>query len=444
MLHRKCAVPASIIYQTRMERGITRAQLMTETGRPIVATATLLLGLSLAAADVAVEHTGRIQRGRLLAESGVWTFRTELGKPLALDQLSHVRFDATPVPLPKAPLRWALRLPNQQRVSGSLIRADEKSVVFVTSWGQKATLGRELLQGIEQATDALPIVHDDFETLSKSWRIKGKATLNQERPFFGKSSLRFDQFGQSAALDWPALPSGTIRLFFDAPAIPANARWTVGVMLESNGEAGPALLIDQAGYSGASVKQTFGVVQATPGWHLLCIEIESERVRLFVDDHCLGQTTVPANEAIKGIRIVADGKENAKVWIDELFVTRRLPLLPTPQAIKDHDMVWLEHGEQLFGRIVAADAESVSLDAKFGKRTMAWAQLRGIFFALQKESAPAAEPEITFRPGPGFPLDCLRAKLLRWDDAKLIVQHGLFGEIAIERGRLDKIRFAAK
>ena len=104
----------------------------------------------------------------------------------------------------------------------------------------------------------------------------------------------------------------------------------------------------------------------------------------------------------------------------------------------------LEHGEQLFGRIVSADGESVTLDAKFGKRTLAWPKLRGILFAEGKETPMPAEPEITFHPGPGFPLDCLRAKLLRWEDAKLIVHHGLLGEIAIERGRLDKIRFAAK
>ena len=88
----------------------------------------------------------------------------------------------------------------------------------------------------------------------------------------------------------------------------------------------------------------------------------------------------------------------------------------------------------------------MTLDAKFGKRTLAWSRLRGIQFAqgLGKEVAPTGDPEITFRPGPGFVVDRLRAKLVRWEGTKLIVAHALFGEIAIERERLETIRPTAK
>jgi len=107
-------------------------------------------------------------------------------------------------------------------------------------------------------------------------------------------------------------------------------------------------------------------------------------------------------------------------------------------------MTWLEHGEQLFGQIVRGDAEAVLLDAKFGKRSLAWSQLRGIYFARRDIEPISADPEITFRPGPGFPVDSVRAKLVRWDGGNLFLQNGLLGEIALERERLDKIRFAAK
>ena len=147
---------------------------------------------------------------------------------------------------------------------------------------------------------------------------------------------------------------------------------------------------------------------------------------------------------IKGIRISGSGKVASKLWIDELLVTRRVPAQKRPQPAKDQDILWLEHGEQLFGKIESANAESVTFDAKFGKRMYQWSILRGIFFAEGKETPLPADLEIIFRPGPGFPLDCLRAKLLRWDDAKLIVQHSLLGEVAIERSRLHTIRFAAK
>jgi len=167
-------------------------------------------------------------------------------------------------------------------------------------------------------------------------------------------------------------------------------------------------------------------------------------LRIFVDDSCLGQTTLPADEAIKGIRVSVAPGDGGKLWIDDLVVTRRLPSRPRPSSLKNQDLLWLAHGEEIFGHIVAADAQTVTLDAKFGARVLAWPQLRGIFFAQPKPMGVSREPEITFRPDPGFPLDRLRAKLLRWEGGKLIVEHNVLGEVAVERERLDKIRFEAK
>jgi len=199
----------------------------------VLATIALIVGISSAAAEEAVERSGKIHRGRLVEEKGVWTFRDEQSKSISLEQLSHIRFDGNTTPLPKAPLRWALRLPHNQRVTGNLERVDEKSAAFVTSWGQSVTIAREQLNGIEQAIDGLPIVHDDFETLSKSWRIEGKALLNQDQRFAGKSSLRFDEGGQSATREWLALRDGAIRLFFYDPADTPSLRWTFAILTES-------------------------------------------------------------------------------------------------------------------------------------------------------------------------------------------------------------------
>jgi hypothetical protein len=418
--------------------------------RLILAAVAFHVGICVVSSEEAVDHSGRKHPGRLHQYKGAWLFQSDQAKRISLGELSYVRFDGKATPLPRAPVRQRLVLPSQQHIRGTLKLIDDQKVAFVTSWGQTVSLGRELLVGIEQADDALPVMHDDFEASMKSWRIQGKAGLSKERAFFGKSSLLLDQAGQSAAREWqPPVRDGTLRLFFHAPAPAGSLRWTLEMIPEIAREPGAALVIDHTGYVCINMKERFRPWKAVPGWHLLAIEIEAGRLRIFVDDHCLGQTTLAAKEAIKGIRLAvstgdAPEQKNGKLWIDELLVTRRLPALPRPQTMKDQDMLWLEYGEQLFGRIVSADAAGVVLDAKFGKRSLAWSQLRGIYFASPKAGPMSVDPEITFRAAPGFSVDSLRAKLVRWDEGRLIVQHGIFGEIAVERERLEKIRFAVK
>jgi hypothetical protein len=401
----------------------------TRLSRPILV---FVLCAAFAAADEAVESDGRKHRGRLTQDKDGWFFQADRGKRILLAQFSHVRFESKPAPLPKAPLIQTLWLPNKQRVSGALVGMDDKHVNFTTSWGKAVALERGHVVGISQ--DGLPIIRDGFETDLKAWRLEGNPALSQKQAFFGKSSLLLDQPGQSATREWPALRDGAVRLYFQHAAEP-GLRWTFTIA----GETGPAVVVDSAGYASANIQKAFGTLPAAAGWHWLSFEVADGRLRIYVDDRCLGETKVGE---IKGLRMACTGMGKGELWIDELLVTRRLPKLPRPQ-LGEQDLAWLEHGEELFGRIVAADAAGAVLDAKFGKRTLPWSQLRGIFFASPKEPA-STEPEVTFRPGPGFSLDCLRVKLVRWDDETLVVDHDRLGPIRIERERLDTIRFAAK
>jgi hypothetical protein len=193
------------------------------------------------------------------------------------------------------------------------------------------------------------------------------------------------------------------------------------------------------------MKRKWVAMKPSTGWHMLSMELEAGRLRVYVDDALLGQTTLPRTQAIQGIRCNVDvmdaNKKQGKLWLDELIVSQSLPPLARPPSDAKQDSLWLAQGEQMFGQIVSADAKGVTLDAKFGQRSYAWSQLRGLLLARPKESPMSGEAEILFRPSPGFPVDRLRGKLIRWEEAKLIVQHELLGEIAIERDRLDKIRF---
>ncbi len=401
----------------------------------------LMLG-GLTYADQAVDRTGKTHTGRLEQDTDAWSFRA-VGAALAIKEIAYIRFDAQPVPPPKIPLLHRLQLPHDQHVAGLLQHVDAKSVAFVTSWGQSVTLPREKLVGIERANDAATLLHDDFEIDLKAWVVAGNPALSHAQAVFGKSSLLLDTAGQSAARTWqPALRDGSVRLFFFLPEKTPDFRWTCELLLDSSRDAMPALIIDRDGCQCANVKKSWPALPSSPRWHLLAFELRDERLRIFVDDYCLAESPLTDKEGAKGLRCSA--RTDGKLWIDEFVVSRRLPSLPRPALVKNQDLLWLEQGEQLFGRIVSANARSITLDAKFGKRDLPWSRVRGIFFAQPNAMPALPDQEITFRPGPGFALDRVRAKLLRWENTKLLARHELLGEIALERACLDKIRFAVE
>jgi hypothetical protein len=356
--------------------------------------------------------------------------------------LAYVRFAAGPTPLPRAPLTKTLLLDSHQRITGALIALDAKNVVFATSWGKVITLAREQILGIENANDSLPILHDDFEMSTKPWQQDGKHAPSNEHAFFGKARLLFEKTSPNAERAWnEPLRDGAIRLyFFDAGSATAR-QWTLTVLTTRRGSP-PAFIINAGQYEVANLTERFGPGKASPGWHLLSIEFSNERMRFFVDDRCLGQTPAMPKEAITAIRCTLKG--DAKIWIDEFSVTRRVPPLPRPAPIKEQDSIWLENGEQVFGNILSANTDGIVLDAKFGKREYPWSKMRGILFAQAKPTTITSEPAITFRPGPGFSLDQIDAKLIRWEEKHLLIEHRLLGEITLERDRLDKLRFVVK
>ncbi len=205
----------------------------------------------------------------------------------------------------------------------------------------------------------------------KAWHIEGKPTLDGERALVGKPSLR--RAGTLARTWQPALRDGAVRLFFFDPADESDRRCSFEIVAAKKPTPTPGFAIDRHGYSCSNVKQAFGPLKASAGWHMLCFEIDAGRLRIYVDDFCLGQTTLPVEESLRGIRIVHGA---GKLWIDELSVTRKLQPLATPMPA-EQDSRWLEQGEQIFGRIVTADRDTATLEAKFGKRSLPWSRLRG-------------------------------------------------------------------
>lgn len=100
----------------------------------------ILIFTPIVFADEATEPTGKKHRGELVQEKGVWTFRTNTGASLPFDELAHVRFDAKPIPLPRAPAHAVLVLAGEERLSGTLLKVDANEVSFVPWLGKPVAL----------------------------------------------------------------------------------------------------------------------------------------------------------------------------------------------------------------------------------------------------------------------------------------------------------------
>jgi hypothetical protein len=404
--------------------------------RYLLAASLFLFALTSGNADDAIDEQGKRHAGQLVFDAGKPVFRSDDAKSAPLSEYSYIRFPSPATPLPKVPLTHTLHLPHQQRIAGILGRVDAKKLVFVTAWGTTVELERNQVVGIEQARNGRILLHDFLDSSLQDWQLDGNPKLDRERAFHGIAGLLLDQPKQRATRVWKsALTDGDVRLFYYDDG---KSRFWFDVIAGPTTDSIVTLDIDVDGYHCGKGRATFGVLKRLPGWHQLHLELSAGRLRVYVNDSCLGETKV---DAIQGIRVV---NQAGRLWVDELTVAQRLPALPLPVPAKEHDLLWLTHGEQLFGQVSSADRKAIAFDSKLGKRSLAWPQVRGIFFAQSKSSFEPTGMEITFRPGPGFPLDQLHARLLRWDADKLIVHHELLGEIAVERDRLNTIRPLAK
>lgn len=405
--------------------------------------ALLLALLTLpAAADEAIDRAGRRFAGSLRQLGDPWVF-VPLGKgvPLPAERLALVRFDPRAAPIPRTLLTHRLLLPAGQHVTGTLKQLNAKEVHFTTSWGQSVTLPRETVRGIEQPDGWLLVEHDDFETSLDGWTIEGKPARDGTHAFAGKTSLRLDETGQGVQKRFRRpIRTGRLSVCVYDPGDARGRCWEVRPIWK-----GPAaaLILGPDGYAGEAPARR-GRLPASRGWHWVQIELGPERWRLYIDDYLLGEGRRAEGQTFAGVELRcrpgADGKPGTgALWFDEVLLASRAEPRSRPPTEPGRDTLWLRGGEQVFGRVVAADAHTVKLDAKFGRRSFSWAQVRGCYFVAKETPAPA--PLVCFAPGPGCSSDALRGRLVRLDEAGLVVATELFGEVRVPRAAWRSIRW---
>src|SRR5207253_2223963 len=100
---------------------------------------------------------------------------------LSLSDLQTVRFaSATSAPFQGTSLR-VVYLKDDQRITGTFLSLDEKSLHARTAWSDRLILSRRSLCGVTPLPGLLPVVEEDFEHSLDQWKCKGEPALS-DRP----------------------------------------------------------------------------------------------------------------------------------------------------------------------------------------------------------------------------------------------------------------------
>jgi hypothetical protein len=110
-----------------------------------------------------------------------------------------------------------------------------------------------------------------------------------------------------------------------------------------------------------------------------------------------------------------------------------------PAGDPEQDEIWLGSGDQVFGTILAADRRQIDLRGRFGQRSFAWSEVRGIYFRrpmLPPRTTEGDHVRIGVRSGLGTEDDLLEGTVQALDTRRLVLRHAVLGEVAIDRARL--------
>ncbi|MCI0738721.1 MAG: hypothetical protein L0Y72_06740 [Gemmataceae bacterium] len=376
--------------------------------------------------DEAVTRRGEKRAGTLQWSKSGFSFIDENKKPIVFKDLYKVRFAARPTPVPKCRPLHQLLLSDGQRTTGELVQLTRETIHFRTTLGQTLKIARHDALGIVQPDGWLAVFLEDFEN-DKS-----------DKSISGKSSRKFDA-AQLFKLTLPQAKEGRLSFFFHDEK--ADGAWELHFVDARS----PVRLLLGDTYRGAELPLSAAAVPGSPGWHFAQLEWTDGVARLFVDDLLLGETRRGAFESPTALECRSKGAKKT-LYLDGLVLARKITSMNWPPFDDAQDSLWSEAGDQLFGKIAAADTEKIVMQASPPK-VFAWTRQRGLFFASKSRPAPeggkgVAENTVYFRSAPGLPDDVLAGQVTELNASRLLLRHAVLGDVEIPRACLSGLEFS--
>jgi hypothetical protein len=413
----------------------------------------LLLASAAPAAEEARDADGRRTPGALALDAAGRLRFTPAGqdKPTPADQIDVIHFaPAAPAPF-RVVLGRRVLLYEGQQITGRLLGVDKDNVRLRTAWTDHVDVSRAAAAALVPPPGWRAVFDDDFADGLKAWTVAGKPALNGGGKGDEPTAVTLAEPGQALTYA-PAAPPDAGRVgvnFRDADA--AGARWRC-VLRFGAGKDERTLAVTVAGGDAYEVEAPVDGearrVARSAGWHRLTVQFSEDTLRVLCDDAVLWYSLEhgpggPLRQVALACEEAKPGPARGSVAWAEFSLARAADEPPLPPGDAEQDEALTADGDQIFGDVLRADGRAVEVQGTFGKRSLPWADLRGVRF--RRGAAPAhtttgAHVRLWVDSGLDAEPDVLDGVVAALDDKALTLQHALLGEVRVGRDRVRRLR----
>ena len=378
-----------------------------------------------------------------------------------LERLGQVVFDGPGPDASTASPPFLVHLGLGERLSGRLVSLNSEVVVLDPGLGRPVrTILRSRCSAISQRPGEVQVLREGFETLDPNvWSQTGAPELTSTRKLVASRALKLPSGSASitSALKEP-LGAGRLDLaYWDDGERAPGQRWFLDMTFRK-GKSDESTLRIVPGWAEevlsvetpAGPPLTVQPLSRKAGWHRLAVQFDEERTAVSLDDDDLAHgpgLTGPLTKVRLASETSGGGKpaEGLAAIVDDLRIVRLVEPTGPFEVEPARDEVRLVSGDQLFGKLLAANAEGVRLDLDGREMDLSWAKVAALYPRRLASPSTAIEGvwvEAEWRTAAGNDprdLDRVEGVLVGADDDDLMLKVPHVGSIRVARDTLKRL-----
>lgn len=411
-------------------------------------------------ADEAILPDGTLVAGKLtMDDGGSLLFVAKDAKIHSLAKLHLCRFPGhmgTWSPWPEGARQ--LVLPGKQRVAGRLHAIGADHVSFQPCWAEKPIkIQRGPIEAITQLSGWRTLVEDAFQAPAKAWQFNIPRAYPEPGEAVPAMALKERNQKMTWRLSKP-LEQGRFSIAYrlpDAGTSKEMARWTIQPAFQEMGKTvdvavqigeGGRCSIRRAGKWTASAD-----IEKPADWNYLECQFSRLSIRFSLNGKPIWYDfeTWPAGQLTELVLQCVEAKDGnsgkaPRLVLSQLRLAAGTDEPPRPAGDTTQDEIWLATGDQVFGNVVSANPQSVTLRSSAKNWLCPWPEIHGIYFREAKAPADIlpAGPRVRLwlDSGLGSVHDELQGVVSKLDETTLVLKHGILGDLRIDRRRLLRLR----
>jgi hypothetical protein len=356
------------------------------------------------------------------------------------------------------PMRVLLGL--DQQLSGRLGTVDDRSIRLEEGpGGSIVVIARGGAVALMQRPGEALVLQEGFEALDPArWSHVGEPEVVEQPKLAGSKSLSLPSGGSAVTCRLvDPVTSGRFEIAFHDPGrMVSGQQWFIDLLFRGSGGDESVRMVLDVGEESLAVSSTGEHALAVqrlarrPGWHRLGVRFGSE-TELAVDGDELahGRGRGGPLVEIRLANVTLGNPEAAKglaIQFDDLRLVRLAEPVGGLEVSPHVDDVRLVDGDQVFGRLKSADADSVRLLVDGREVSLPWTEVGSLRFRRPFEPSRAIEGllvRLEWRSSPGNDardLDQVEGALLSVNDSAFTLATPYSGDLTIPRDRLRRLK----